>query len=146
MNISPLYLGDRISTFYFQNSLESSVSFLNAAKLKDLLWLLISFKMWFLLYLYKCSRRMFVHCMWWWLRIHYFQLGSFRLVDKTLSLCSSTFVRLDMVDFDVKLFLLWQLMIDFMFFVLLQLTFTVFLLTILCSLWCREKYFHKFKK
>ena len=146
MNISPLYLGDRISTFYFQNSLESSVSFLYAAKLKDLLWLLISFKMWFLLYLYKCSRRMFVHCMWWWLRIQYFQLDSFRLVDKTLSLCSSTFVRLDMVDFDVKLFLLWQLMIDFLFFVQLQLTFTVFLLKILCSLWCRKKYFHNFKK
>ena len=38
-----------------------------------------------------------------------------------------------------KTFLLWQLMIDFMFFVQFQLTFRVFLLKILCSLWCREK-------
>ena len=60
--------------------------------------------MWFLLYLYKCSRRRFFHCMCWWLHIQYFQLDSFRLVDKALSLCSCTFVRLDKVDFDVKLF------------------------------------------
>ena len=44
--------------------------------------------MWFLLYLNKCSRCRFVHSMWWWLRIQYFQLDNFRLVDKALSLCS----------------------------------------------------------
>ena len=72
--------------------------------------------MWFLLYLYKCSRRRFFHCMWWWLRIQYFQLDSFRLVDKALSLCSYTFVRLKMVDFDVKHFYYgsWWLIVCFM--------------------------------
>ena len=38
------------------------------------------------------------------LHTQYFQLDSFCLVDKALSLCSFTFVRLRMVDYDVKHF------------------------------------------
>ena len=55
-------------------------------------------------------RTSFIHYMWWWSHIQYSQLDSFCLVDKALSLCSCTFVRLDMVDFDVRIFycdLLW---------------------------------------
>ena len=60
--------------------------------------------MWFLLCLYKCSRNRSVYYMSWWPPVQCFQLGSFRLVDKALSLWSFTFACLDMVDFDVKPF------------------------------------------
>ena len=71
----------------------------------------------FLQWLYKYSRRRFFHCKWRWLRIQYFQLDSFRLVSKPLSLCSCTFVRLDMVDFDVKRFChdSWWLILYFLY-------------------------------
>ena len=70
----------------------------------------------FLLYLYKYSWGRFVHCMWWWLRIQYFQLDSFHLADKALSLCSFPFVRWDMVNFDVKHFCChwWWLILCFL--------------------------------
>ena len=71
----------------------------------------------FLLYLYKCSRCGFIHCMWWWLCIQYFQLDFSHLVDEALSLCSCTFVYLDIVDFDVKLFYYdsWWLILCFLY-------------------------------
>ena len=71
----------------------------------------------FLLYLYKCSCCGFIHCMWWWLRIQYFQLDFSHLVGEALSLCSCTFVHLDIVDFDVKLFYYdsWWLILCFLY-------------------------------
>ena len=36
--------------------------------------------------------------------LQYFQPDSFDLAEKVLSVCSCTFIRLDMVDFDVKIF------------------------------------------
>ena len=64
-----------------------------------------------------CSRCGFIHCMWWWLRMQYFQHDFSHLVDEALSLCSCTFVHLNMVDFDVKLFYYgsWWLILCFLY-------------------------------
>ena len=62
--------GTEFLRFIFLNSFESAVSFLYAAKLKDFLRLLY----FFLNVVYKYARHSFVHYMWWWLYIQYFQL------------------------------------------------------------------------
>ena len=105
LRIFHFILGTKFLRFIFQNSFESSVSFLYTAKLNDVLWLLyLFFKCGFYYtYINVLAVGLFTACDGGFV-YNIFQLNSFRLVDKALSLCSCTFVRLGMVDFDVKHF------------------------------------------